>query len=198
MSEGIARSSCDASDARIGALNQRARELPLASKRCSSIISEAFGAISSRRRVPCWMVRPSQGKSRLPSRWNPSVPGMSELTRTVGALGTLFLFKEPYLCLRSMGRFVTRVPVLLDPATNMRGIDPVAPTECVPSLRLGEPSYKRSSPCREPLRAASLSRANLLATRPRHSCLLPRRLEKVLNRRIRPLPEALVHMRDAE
>jgi dTDP-4-dehydrorhamnose reductase len=89
--------------------------------------------------------------------------------------------------------------VLLDlTESHASGVFHATPRDCVTRLELGELVSSVFSLPQDLLRPSTLTEANLKAPRPRHSCLLPRRLEKVLNRRIRPLPEALVHMRDAE
>ncbi|MFQ5871827.1 MAG: dTDP-4-dehydrorhamnose reductase [Candidatus Geothermarchaeales archaeon] len=78
------------------------------------------------------------------------------------------------------------------------GIFHIAPRDCVSRLELGEIVCEVFDLPLNLLQASTVAQANLRAKRPRHSCLVSRRMEKILNRSVRPLREALAHMRDAE
>ncbi len=78
------------------------------------------------------------------------------------------------------------------------GIYHATPHDCVTRLELGLMVCEVFGMPTDLLRPSSLADIGLRARRPLHSCLLPQRLEKVLNRPIRPLRDALCHMRDTE
>lgn len=89
--------------------------------------------------------------------------------------------------------------VLLDLGSrNEEGIFHVAPRDCLSRVDLGQRVCETWGLPTDRLRPVALGDAGLRAPRPRHSCLLPKRTEEVLSRPIRPLRDALLHMRDSE
>ncbi len=83
-------------------------------------------------------------------------------------------------------------------ASDVNGIFHIAPPQCVTRFELGEAVCDVFDLPGNLLRPSTTEEANLRAKRPRHSCLTSKRLDEALDRSVRPLHEALVHMRDAE
>ncbi len=79
-----------------------------------------------------------------------------------------------------------------------QGIFHFAPEDCVTRLELGEMVCDAFGQSRDLLRPSSLAAARLPARRPRHSCLVSKRLKETLNTPVRPLRDALIHMRETE